>query len=128
MKNRMTLKEDSLYANQSYTFQVEKKENWLHQTVPRETNGKKKKEKKNLFEFPFEAKSNKGFLPFNNLSLPCMWQLRACTRTTTLKLQSPYFPLKLLLSYLGRLRVRAEEWGVLLWPSTGKEKGRAEPL
>lgn len=27
-----------------------------------------KKQKKNLFEFPFEARSNKGFLPFNNLS------------------------------------------------------------
>jgi hypothetical protein len=97
--------------------------------VPRETNGKKQKEKKNLFKFPFEARSNKGFLPFNNLSLSCMWQLRAHTRTTTLKLQSLCFPLNLLLSYLGRLRVRAEkEQRVLLRPSARKEKGHVEPL
>lgn len=80
MKNRMTLQEDILSMLISPTPFKWGKNDCIKLCQEKQMKNRKRK---NPLGFPFEARSNKEFLLFNNLSLSWMWQLRVCTRTAT---------------------------------------------
>lgn len=123
-KNRMTLKEDIVSMLISLTPFKWKKKKHKTKTDCIRLRQEKQMEKKNLFEFPFEARNNKESLPCDNTSLSFVCHLTTSTQDSNLKRQNLYFPFKRLSQYLGRLGVsRAEkEQRMHLWPSTRKDK------